>query len=78
MDRLGLGYEQLSKKYPRLIYCGLKGFLTGPYEKRAALDEIVRRVEAVSRDDVARVIERCFAGAPRTLALVGPHDESSL
>ena len=42
MDRLGLGYEQLSKKYPRLIYCGLKGFLTGPYEKRAALDEIVQ------------------------------------
>src|SRR4051812_41569215 len=42
MDRLGLGYAELSEKYPRLIYCGLKGFLTGPYEKRAALDEIVQ------------------------------------
>ncbi len=42
MERLGLGYEDLAKKYPRLIYCGLKGFLTGPYEKRAALDEIVQ------------------------------------
>ena len=42
MDRLGLGYEALSAKYPRLIYCGLKGFLSGPYEKRAALDEIVQ------------------------------------
>ncbi|MDB5810789.1 MAG: CoA-transferase [Betaproteobacteria bacterium] len=42
MDRLGLGYKALSAKYPRLVYCGLKGFLTGPYEKRAALDEIVQ------------------------------------
>ena len=42
MDRLGLGYEQLSALYPRLVYCALKGFLSGPYEKRAALDEIVQ------------------------------------
>ncbi len=42
MERLGLGYDDLAKKYPRLVYCGLKGFLTGPYEKRAALDEIVQ------------------------------------
>jgi crotonobetainyl-CoA:carnitine CoA-transferase CaiB-like acyl-CoA transferase len=42
MDRLGLGYEALSKVNPRLIYCSLKGFLEGPYEKRAALDEIVQ------------------------------------
>ena len=43
-----------------------------------AIDEIVRRVQQVTRDDIGRVIDRCFAGAPRTLALVGPHDESSL
>ena len=42
MDRLGLGYEALSKKHPRLVFCSLKGFLSGPYEKRAALDEIVQ------------------------------------
>jgi crotonobetainyl-CoA:carnitine CoA-transferase CaiB-like acyl-CoA transferase len=42
MDRLGLGYEALSKKHPRLVYCSLKGFLSGPYAKRAALDEIVQ------------------------------------
>ncbi|MFM8972517.1 MAG: M16 family metallopeptidase [Actinomycetota bacterium] len=43
-----------------------------------SLDEIVQRVERVTGDDVARVIDRCFAGTSRTLALVGPHDEASL
>jgi crotonobetainyl-CoA:carnitine CoA-transferase CaiB-like acyl-CoA transferase len=42
MDRLGLGYEALSKKHPTLVFCSLKGFLSGPYAKRAALDEIVQ------------------------------------
>ena len=42
MDRLGLGYEDLSKINPRLIYCALKGFLGGPYEHRPALDEVVQ------------------------------------
>jgi crotonobetainyl-CoA:carnitine CoA-transferase CaiB-like acyl-CoA transferase len=42
MDRLGLGYDDLSKLNPRLIYCALKGFLAGPYEHRPALDEVVQ------------------------------------
>ena len=42
MDRLGLGYDALAEANPRLIYCALKGFLTGPYEQRPALDEIVQ------------------------------------
>ena len=42
MDRLGLGYDALAADNPRLIYCALKGFLTGPYEQRPALDEIVQ------------------------------------
>jgi crotonobetainyl-CoA:carnitine CoA-transferase CaiB-like acyl-CoA transferase len=42
MDRLGLGYAVLSATNPRLVYCSLKGFLSGPFEKRAALDEIVQ------------------------------------
>jgi len=42
MERLGLGYEQLSQSNPRLIYCALKGFLSGPYEHRPALDELVQ------------------------------------
>ena len=39
MDKLGFGYEQLKQAQPQLIYCSLKGFLAGPYENRAGLDE---------------------------------------
>jgi crotonobetainyl-CoA:carnitine CoA-transferase CaiB-like acyl-CoA transferase len=42
LDRLGLGYEALRQDNPGLIYCSLKGFLSGPYENRAALDEVVQ------------------------------------
>jgi crotonobetainyl-CoA:carnitine CoA-transferase CaiB-like acyl-CoA transferase len=42
MDRLGCGYDNLARINPRLVYCGLKGFLSGPYEHRPALDEVVQ------------------------------------
>ena len=42
MEKLGLGYEALKKTKPGLIYCSHKGFLTGPYEHRTALDEVVQ------------------------------------
>jgi crotonobetainyl-CoA:carnitine CoA-transferase CaiB-like acyl-CoA transferase len=42
LDRLGLGYDAMQKVNPRLVYCALKGFLSGPYEQRVALDEVVQ------------------------------------
>lgn len=42
MDKLGLGYEALAANNPRLIYCSEKGFLSGPYENRTALDEVTQ------------------------------------
>lgn len=42
MEKLGLGYEQLKAFNPGLIYCSLKGFLSGPYENRTALDEVAQ------------------------------------
>lgn len=42
MDKLGLGWADLSATNPRLIYCSCKGFLPGPYEHRPALDEVVQ------------------------------------
>jgi crotonobetainyl-CoA:carnitine CoA-transferase CaiB-like acyl-CoA transferase len=48
MSRLGFGYEQLSQINPRLIYCELKGYLPGPYEKRVALDEVVQMQSGIA------------------------------
>jgi len=42
LDALGLGYAALKADNPGLIYCSLKGFLSGPYEHRPALDEVVQ------------------------------------
>ena len=42
LQKLGLGYEELSALNPRLVYCSLKGFLSGPYQERTALDEVVQ------------------------------------
>ena len=42
MKRLGLDYEALKERFPRLIYVSHKGFLPGPYESRPALDEVVQ------------------------------------
>ncbi|MFI5016146.1 MAG: CaiB/BaiF CoA transferase family protein [Hyphomicrobiales bacterium] len=42
LEAMGLGYAALKTDNPGLIYCQLKGFLAGPYENRAALDEVVQ------------------------------------
>jgi crotonobetainyl-CoA:carnitine CoA-transferase CaiB-like acyl-CoA transferase len=42
LDKLGFSYDALKKRNPQLIYCSLKGFLKGPYEHRAALDEVTQ------------------------------------
>lgn len=46
MNRLGLGYDVLSKINPRLIYCGVSGFgATGPLRETATFDG---RIQAMS------------------------------
>ncbi len=42
MDRLGFSYERMKEENEKLIYCSLKGFLSGPYEHRIAMDEVVQ------------------------------------
>ncbi|MFM8303899.1 MAG: M16 family metallopeptidase [Actinomycetota bacterium] len=43
-----------------------------------SLDELVAECEAVTADDVARVVDRVFRDNPRTLAAVGPVSEAAL
>ncbi|MCH9750614.1 MAG: CoA transferase [Alphaproteobacteria bacterium] len=42
LEKLGFGYEALSSRNPKLIYCSEKGFLDGPYSHRTALDEVAQ------------------------------------
>ena len=48
MDRLGLGYEELAKINPRLIYASISGFgSSGPYAKRPAYDVIAQAMGGI-------------------------------
>src|ERR1700760_2616781 len=48
LEKQGLGAEQLRSKYPHLIIAGHKGFLSGPYEHRPALDEVVQMMSGLA------------------------------
>ena len=48
LDKQGLGPDELRRKYPHLIVAGHKGFLSGPYEHRPALDEVVQMMSGLA------------------------------
>ncbi|MES2187466.1 MAG: CoA transferase [Pseudomonadota bacterium] len=42
-DRLGIGYQQLRERYPRLVYCALTGYGdTGPLKDKAGFDQVLQ------------------------------------
>jgi CoA:oxalate CoA-transferase len=48
MDRLGLAYESLRERNPRLIYCAISGFgQTGPDAGKPAYDQIIQGLSGV-------------------------------
>ncbi|MBV8538593.1 MAG: CoA transferase [Alphaproteobacteria bacterium] len=48
MERMGFGYEELSQKYPRLIYAVGTGFgLTGPYAHKGGQDVLAQAMSGV-------------------------------
>ena len=48
LEKQGLGADELRQKYPHLIVVGHKGFLSGPYEHRPALDEVVQMMSGLA------------------------------
>jgi crotonobetainyl-CoA:carnitine CoA-transferase CaiB-like acyl-CoA transferase len=48
LAKYGLGYEQLAKTHPRLIYCSITGFgQTGPYAPRPGYDALIQAMGGV-------------------------------
>jgi crotonobetainyl-CoA:carnitine CoA-transferase CaiB-like acyl-CoA transferase len=48
LEKQGLGADELRRKHPQLIVVGHKGFLSGPYEHRPALDEVVQMMSGLA------------------------------
>ncbi|MDV5097253.1 MULTISPECIES: CaiB/BaiF CoA transferase family protein [Pseudomonas] len=48
MLKLGFDYATLRQRNPRLIYASHKGFLSGPYDNRLALDEVVQMMAGLA------------------------------
>ena len=48
LDRMGLGYAQLSAINPRLVYCSVSGFgLDGPYRERGGFDLVAQAMSGL-------------------------------
>jgi crotonobetainyl-CoA:carnitine CoA-transferase CaiB-like acyl-CoA transferase len=48
LEKQGFGTKQLREKHPHLIVAEHKGFLSGPYEHRPALDEVVQMMSGLA------------------------------
>ncbi len=48
LEKQGLGSDELRRRHPHLIIAGHKGFLSGPYEHRPALDEVVQMMSGLA------------------------------
>ncbi|MGE0214492.1 CaiB/BaiF CoA transferase family protein [Mycolicibacterium sp.] len=49
MDRLGLGWDQLRQRNPRLVYCSLSGYGSeGPYRDRPGQDVLLQSLSGIA------------------------------
>jgi crotonobetainyl-CoA:carnitine CoA-transferase CaiB-like acyl-CoA transferase len=48
LTRMGLDHDALRHRFPRLITAAHKGFLSGPYAHRPALDEVVQMMTGLA------------------------------
>jgi CoA:oxalate CoA-transferase len=81
MKKLGLGYDELAKINPRLIYCASSGFgHSGPYSSRPAYDLIIQGMGGLmsitgpdenTPTKVGSSIADIFAGVFSTIGILG-------
>lgn len=72
MERLGLGYENLKKVNPRLIYAAITGFgKTGPYKDRPAFDFIAQAMSGFMSLNGSQDMEPLRTGIPITDTIAG-------
>jgi CoA:oxalate CoA-transferase len=64
-DRMGVGYEELSRENPRLVYVSISGYGSdGPYANLPALDSTVQAVSGLMHTN------RDATGRPRRIGLI--------
>ena len=72
MDRLGLGYDELKKLNPPLIYAAISGFgKTGPYKDRPAFDFIAQAMSGFMSLNGSEDMDPIRAGIPITDTIAG-------
>lgn len=65
MDRLGVGYKELIKYNPKLVYCAISGFgQTGPDAKKPAYDQIIQGLSGVMAVNGDKTLNPLRAGFP--------------
>lgn len=65
MDRLGIGYKELIKYNPKLVYCAISGFgQTGPDAKKPAYDQIIQGLSGVMSVNGDKTLNPLRAGFP--------------
>jgi len=76
MERLGLGYDMISKVNPRIVYCAISGFgrldtYRGPYADRGAFDPVLQALGGFMTLQTDEEGRPAYAGIPIT-DLVAP------
>ncbi len=72
MERLGLGYDRLRSRNPRLVYCSITGYgRHGPLSERPGLDQIVQGVAGLMSVTGFEDGEPIRAGVPIADLLAG-------
>ncbi|MED5579965.1 MAG: CoA transferase [Nitrospinota bacterium] len=71
-EKFGLGWNNLQKENPKLVYCSISGFgQTGPYKNRVALDPILQSISGMMSITGQPEGEPMQVGAPIADSIAG-------